>query len=495
MINKDKVIGQLRKGYSPIATSPNEALNSIFKKIFKPLVDKKELDFFFELFNTNETLLRAWSFLGIYNILVDITIEDDQKKLRLSEIIIDLLRDEQTIDYFGGSINSQTTLTSLREHHVTRICELDKSLIFEPILEYIKSSERRTDDVIGELLESVLSKGLDSRIEPLILQYAQDVNQQAFSIQFRLINAFENLGQNTPLKEKASINEIFKIYLKYIKEDKSEFKELNERKKFDIINKKTKLKENIFKVAAELELDLEKETFEFLDALKTPYNDLKQIAERYKENKRFKSLILKKLSESDNPILIKDILLCFIILRDYVPNWKELIIENINKFQLKDGDLTTELYKVNFLSEDMLIKFLVEGAKWQLEFIREILINNPEILNEWTKFKTEIVKVLISFKKHDESWEKYPKLKEKKELALKIIIDLENKEMVKYCIDNFINLEDKNLRKIALFAIINFGTEDLWLELKGLMKNNNEATEFFKKFMKLMDKRDWKLYY
>ena len=52
MSYKEKAVRQLRKGYSPIPAGPNEELNSIFKNVFKKFVDRNDLDFFFEIFDS-----------------------------------------------------------------------------------------------------------------------------------------------------------------------------------------------------------------------------------------------------------------------------------------------------------------------------------------------------------------------------------------------------------------------------------------------------------
>ena len=110
MSYQEKIIKQLRKGYSPIEAGPKEEINRIFKNAFKPRVDKNDLDFFFELSETTETKLRAWGFLGICNILNDKNITDDKKKLRFQKIISDLLNDRSEIEYFGGSTEIRATL-------------------------------------------------------------------------------------------------------------------------------------------------------------------------------------------------------------------------------------------------------------------------------------------------------------------------------------------------------------------------------------------------
>ena len=68
--NKNKIIGKLRSGYTPIEITPKKELASTFKNIFKPLIKRKDLDFFFELYNMDDINLKAWSFLGIYFIFM-----------------------------------------------------------------------------------------------------------------------------------------------------------------------------------------------------------------------------------------------------------------------------------------------------------------------------------------------------------------------------------------------------------------------------------------
>jgi len=486
MSSKEKMINQLRKGYTPIEAGPKENINKIYKSFYKPRVDRKDLDFFFELFDTDEPRLRAWGFLGIQNILKDKIVYDDEKKTRVQKVIIDLLNDKSEIDYFGGSIEIHTPL---REHHVRRLCELDTTLVFEPVYEYVKSIEGNMDEVIGDLLERVLAKVPDSRVELLLLQHTKKIGRKDFSLKSNIINAFENLGENGPIKNRDAIINIFKTYLKDIEKEISEIGEIEEKRKLE------KLRENIFKVAAVLDLNLETETFEFLETLTHPYNDLPLIATKYKNNEKFKSIILSKLSKTNNPNFVKDILSAILVIKENIENWKDLVIDNINKYQIIDGDLIVEMEKADLYNEDMLINFLREGDKWQLEFIREFLVNNPEKLDNWPKFRNEFINVLKTFKSPNESWNKYPNLKEKKELALKVLIDLEKKDMIEHSLENFKNLEDDQLRKIALFTIIKFGKDDILLELKKYLENDKESSEFFKKFWRSLEARDMQFYY
>ena len=483
MSYKEKIIKQLRKGYLPLGVSPKEELNTIFNKTFKPLTERKDLDLFLELAESDETRLRAWGFLGIYYILKDKKIVDKEKENRLHKIINDLLNDNSEIKYFGGP-NEITT--SLREHHIRRLCELDTSLIFKPVYEYVQSFEGKIDEVIGELLENVLSRVEDPQVIPLILKYVKSISQEDLNLKIHMLRAFENLGQNMIVKEKKTLTDLFRRYL-------------NENEKFkktkDNEIKVKKFEEDIFKVAAVLDLDFEEEIMGFLNNLVYPYKDLHLIAEAYKNNEKFRSILLNKLEVIENPHLIKDILIAIISMKDNIQNWKDLIIEYLNKFQLVDNDLIEELQKVELFSEDMLVKFLNDGEKWQLDFIREFLINNPEKLNEWLKFQKEFIDILNFFKSPGEGWENYPNMKEKKELVLKLIIDLEREDIIKYCLDNVKNLEDNKLREIALFAIIKLGNEEVMLELKGMMRDDKDLAEFFKKFWRYLEKREFKFYY
>ena len=484
MSYKEKIIKQLRKGYSPIETGPKEEINRIFKNAFKPRVDRNDLDFFFELFDTTETKLRAWGFLGIYLILDDKNITDNKKKLRFQKIVDNLLNDRSEIEYFGGTTKIKS---SLREHHVRRLCALNKSLIFEPVYQYITSLDGKTDEVVGELFEQVLTRVPDPRVEPLIIEHSKNLPNNNFILKFHMINAFENLGQGIPIQKKEDITEIFKNCLNDINQDQPDSKEITQRK--------TNLKRTVIKSAAILDLDLEEETLTFLEELEQPYDNLTYIAKKYKNNQKFTSILLKKLEESQNPYLIKDFLIAILIVKESIENWKDLITENLNKYQIINGDLIEEIQKTDLYNEDMLLNLLNEGERWQLEFIREFFKNNPEKLETWLKFREELRKILTFFKAPNESWDEYPSIKEKKELALKLLIDLEWTDMAFYCLDNFRNLEDTQLRKLALFVIIKFGNDKLMLELKKFLKYDKESAVFFKKFWRNMENREWKFFY
>jgi len=481
MLSKEKIITKLREGYSPIELSPKDELTSIYKQAFKPLIDKKNLDIFFEVYDTNEIILRAWGFLGIYHILKEKNIGDEGKRLKVQKIVLEVLGDQREINYYGGTTKVRT---SLREHHVRRICELDTSLIFEPVFEYCNSFEGEVDEVIVDLLENVLSTVSNPAIEPLLLNHAKKISKGEFNMKIHIVNAFENLGLVNELKQIDAITDLFKSFLNEIKQNKN-----NDHEN---LNKKNQLHKNILRVAAIIDLDLEEETLEFVDSLKYPYNSLNQIAKKYKTNKEFKSILLRKLKESDNPRFITDILKAILVLKENIENWKDLVIEQVKKYQLTDGILITEMQESNLINEDMILSFLHKGESWYLDFIREYLIYNPEVLDEWEGLRDEFIRILKLFNLPEQSSGKF---KVKKELILKLIIDLKREDLVKYCLENFKNLDDDQLKKLALFPILKFGEESQLFKLKEIMKNNEETAKFVRRFWGRLERNDWRFFY
>ncbi len=481
MLSKEKIIIKLKEGYTPIELSPKDELTSIYKQAFKPLIDRKNLDIFIEIYDTNKVILRAWGFLGVYHILKEKEIGDEEKRLKVQKIILEVLGDKREIKYYGGTTEVRTPL---REHHVRRICELDPSLIFEPVYKYCNSFEGEVDEVIVDLLENVLSKVSNPAIEPLLLNHAKKISKGEFNMKIHIVNAFENLGLVNELKQIDTITGLFKSFLNEIKQNKN-----NDHEN---LNKKNQLHKNILRVAAIIDLDLEQETLEFVDSLKYPYNSLNQIAKKYKTNKEFKSILLRKLKESDNPRFITDILKAILVLKENIENWKDLVIEQVKKYQLTDGILITEMQESNLISEEMILSFLHKGESWYLDFIREYLIYNPEVLDEWEGLRGEFIRILKLFNPPEQSSEKF---KVKKELILKLIIDLKREDLVKYCLENFKNLDDDLLKKLALFPILKFGEESLLLKLKEIMKNNEETAKFVRRFWGRLERNDWRFFY
>ena len=194
--NKSKIINNLRKGYTPIEINPKAELTSTYKNLFKPLVARKNLNFFLELFETNEVILRAWSFLGLCQILKEKSVVTEENIIKIQDAISEVLIDKREISYYGGKIEIQT---SLREHHVRRICELNSNLIFKPVFDYCVAFENNVDSVIADLLEKVLAYSSEPVIEKLILDHGKKIAINGLGLKTQITKAFENYNQNGEL--------------------------------------------------------------------------------------------------------------------------------------------------------------------------------------------------------------------------------------------------------------------------------------------------------
>jgi len=477
-----KIIEKLRKGYAPVELSPKANLTSTYKSIFKPLVNRKDFDLLFELFDTNEVVLRAWSFLGLHHILEETSVYEEERIKRIQAQILEVLKDYREISYFGDSGELRT---SLREHHIRRICELNKTLSFKPAFEYCLSFDKVTDSVVSDLIENVVSKTAAPNVEPLILRLANNTSVRDYHLKNQMVKSIENFSQEGEVTKLNEVTSLIKSYLTQIKEDKITDEEfLKSVKSFQ---------ENIFKVGAILELSLEEETLEFVNSLRYPYSSLYLIAKRYYNNNKLLSIILKKLEETDNPNFISEILKAILVLKEKIENWEDLIIKKVKKFQIVDGSLINDMQESNLINQEMIVSLLNEGDKWSLEFVREFLIDNPEKIEEWQDVKEDFIKILkptlatTSDKKNN--------LLKKKEMVLKVIIDLQVEELIKICLENLQILEDKNLIKLAAFSILKFGEENLMLELKELMKKDTALAKIVLNLIDSLDRNEWKFFY
>ena len=477
-----KIIDKLRKGYAPVELSPKANLTSAYKSIFKPLVNRKDFNLLFELFDTNEVILRAWSFLGLHHVLEETTVYEEERIKRIQEIILEVLNDYREISYFGDLVEIRT---SLREHHIRRICELNKRLSFKPAFEYCLSFDKVTDSVVSDLIENVVSKTAAPNVEPLILRLANNTSIRDFHLKNQLVKSFENLSQEGDVTKLNEITNLFKSYLTQINEDKITAQEFLKNVK--------SLQENIFRIGAILGLSLEEETLEFVNSLRYPYGSLYLIAKRYYNNNKFVSIILRKLKESENPNFVSEILRAILVLKEKIENWEDLIVENVRNFQIVDGSLINDMQESNLIDQELIVNLLNEGDKWSLEFIREVLIDNPEMLEQWQDVKNEFIKILklSTAKTSDE----INALLKKKEMILKLIIDLQVEELVTICLENLKSLEDKNLKKLAVFSILKFGEESLLLELKELMKKDTDLAKVVLNLIDNLDRNEWKFYY
>jgi len=300
-----------------------------------------------------------------------------------------------------------------------------------------------------------------------------------------MVKSFENLSQEGDITKLNEITSLVKSYLTQIKEDKISDQEFLKNVK--------SLQESIFRVGAILGLSLEEETLEFVNSLRYPYGSLYLIAKRYYNNDKLISIILKKLEESKNPNFISEILKAILVLKDKIENWEKIIIENVRKFQIVDGSLINDMQESNLINQELIVNLLNEGDKWSLEFIRESLNDNPEMLEQWHDVKNEFIKILklTTAKTSDEK----NALLKKKEMILKVIIDLQVEEFIKICIENLQSLEDKNLKKLAVFSILKFGEENLMLELKELMKKDADLAKVVLNLINSLDRNEWKFFY
>jgi len=476
---KQKIINALKRGYTPSESSPKAELTSTYKNLFKPLVNKKDFNFLFELFETNEVILRAWSFLGLYYILEENSVYQDDRIQKIRETILEVLKDQREITYFGGSVELRT---SLREHHVRRICELNANLNLQPSLEYCSSFERVTDSVVSDLIENVVSKTIDENIELLILRIANNTSIRDFHLKNQMVKSFENLFRKRKVKHLNEITTLFKKYLTQIKENK-----ITDQ---DFLKSVKSLQESIFRVGALLSLALEEETLEFITSLKYPYNSLDVIAKRYKNNEKFVNTILVKLEENNNPNFISEILKAILILKETVDNWKEIVIENVKKFEIVDGYLIEDMQESNLIDPEFVLNLFKDGEQWSLDFIREFFNENPKLLENWQEVRDEFVKIL-KMPVEDEN----KMLLDKKEMIIKLIIDLQEKELVDYCLNNFKMIDESNLKKLAVFPILKFGEEKILQELKDEMKKDPDMAKFVLNFIDILDRNDWKFFY
>jgi hypothetical protein len=477
-----KIIDKLRKGYAPVEQSPKANLTSTYKNIFKPLVNRKDFNLLFELFDTDEVILRAWSFLGLHHVLEETSVYEEERIKRIQEIILEVLNDRREISYYGDSIELRT---SLREHHVRRIYELDKMLSFKPVFEYCLSFDKVTDNVVSDLIENVVSKTAAQNVESLILRLANNTGLREFHLKNQMVKSFENLSQERNVTKLNEIASLFKSYLTQINEGEITEQEFLKNVKF--------LQENIFKVGAILGLSLEEETLEFVNSLRYPCSSLYLIAQRYYNNDKLVSIILTKLEESKNPNFISEILKAILVLKDKIENWEEIIIENVRNFQIVDGSLINDMQESNLINQELIVNLLNEGGKWSLEFIRESLNDNPEMLEQWQDVKNEFIKILklATVKNSDEK----QTLLKKKEMIIKLIIDLQVEELVNLCLKNLQSIEDKNLKKLAVFSILKLGEESLLLELKALMKKDEDLAKVVLDLINSLNRNEWKFFY
>ncbi|TFF97343.1 MAG: hypothetical protein EU541_08365 [Promethearchaeota archaeon] len=479
-------IRELSKGYAPQRENAKPRIMKVYDKTFKPLLNRKDLDDFFDLYEYDDPIIKAWAFLGIYQILENKQYLYGEAKEKLENIVVDILDNNDKISYYSGDIE---TTVSIRTHHGRRISWLHPDIVFEPVYEYVKSKAPEMDKVIGELLEELLSKANDPKVEDLLLEYAQNIYSNDIEGKHVILQGFKNFGENTDLAHKEQVTEVFKTYLQDL------WQKRKSSKNNKLSNNQQELEHELIKIGALLDLELESETLKFLENLNGPFAALDQVAEHYKNNETFQSLLMEKLGNTTNQRFIKDILKAISLIKDQIPNCQELVIKKIEKYEFADTGLIMNLMESNLLDKSILLEMLKQGEKWQLEFVREFLNLYPEKLDEWNDLYDEVSSILTSFQDESSDKDSDSEFYQKKEFALNVVIDLKHPKLVQHCLTNFSNLDDDKLRKMALFSIITFGEDDLLLDLRKLMEQDETTQQYVKRFWNQLERRDWKFYY
>ena len=482
MESKDTIIRKLSKGYTPQGEGAKPRIAKVYDLTFKPLVNRKKLELFFELYEHDDPIVKAWAFLGIYQVLENKSYESKNTLNRLNEIINDILHNSKEISFFSGSIETETTL---RQHHAKRISWLDPYFVFDAVFEYCEDEVGHIDKVVSSLLKDVLSQRPDSKVEALIIKHAKNTPKNAFDVKLHLLESFENLEELNELTQKEELTNILKEYLKNLEgKEEDTLSDLNKKRRI--------LKDTIIEVGAKLELDLEAETLSFLESLQRPYSALNLLAKRYHDNDQFRNILLEKLESTKNLYFITDILRAIIVLKDKIKNWKELVIENVKKYELSDADLIIDLTEANLLNEEMLVNYLQKGTEWHLEFIREFVTTHPEKLDQWNDFRQEVIQILRDFEGEETPETMFYK---KKRLALRLVVDLKWDKGIELCLENFKNLQSDELQKIALFAMITSRDDDILTSLRREMDKDKGTELYVRNFWKYLEGRDWQFFY
>jgi len=485
MRDTDKIIRELSKGYAPQREGAKPRIMKIYDKTFKPLVNRKDLDTFFTLYEYDDPTIKAWAFLGIYQILENKTYLYGEDKERLDEVIVDVLNNQQEFSYYSGDIE---TTVSIRIHHARRISWLHPDIVFEPVYEYVKQKAPEMDKVIGELLLELISKKKDPKVETLLLEFANNISSSDIESKLILIQSLENYGTKTELDKKEQITEIFTRFLDELWKKKKNGKE-------NLSDDQQILEQKLIQIGANLELDLELETLRYIENLDHPFNNLDQVAEYYKDNERFRTILMQKLQDTNNQRILKDILKAIALIQSKIPNCQELIIEKIKAYEFNDTDLIINLMESDLLNENTILEMIEEGEEWELEFVREFLNLYSDKLDSWERLREEITSILTRIPEKEVEFSSDSEFYKKKKFALQVVIDLKHSELVQHCLDIFSKLQSEELRKMALFAIITFGGDDILLKLRKLMEQNETTRKYVKKFWDQLERRDWKFYY
>jgi len=277
MENKEEIINRLKEFFTRDGVGAEADPIPLYHEVFKPLIDPKYVNFFIELFDSGNMVLRAWGFLGIFKLLFRCLLNEKEDEIKniisiteLQRIIGELLKDKRDVADYGGCF--VVSHGKMNEFFVDDICLLPFDIISEQVLEYCIAEDTKTDIVVGKLLEQVLSQSTNSEIESLFIKHAKRVENTDFKTAEQIVKAFGNLcKKNGVVINKKEVKSIFRDFLQNIEQDQSESlkikgeNEYQRQKRIDNIKiGKKNLLTSIIRSAAIIGLDFKDETIEYI---------------------------------------------------------------------------------------------------------------------------------------------------------------------------------------------------------------------------------------
>lgn len=361
MKNKEKIKNQLKEFFTTDGVGPEGVPIPLYHDVFKPLIEPKNVDFFIEIFDTNDFVLRAWGFLGIYRLLYRCILYEKEEEMKniiplpeFQRILSVLLKDDRKIGDYGGCF--LVIHRNLNELFVDYITLLNYEMIYQPVLEFCSSDDTKTDIIVGKLLEGVISKSHDPKMESILIRHAQKVEKTDFKTLEQIIKAFGNLYETIgSFKNKSIVEAIFRDYMKILKHDKSAYPKINgetdyqrQRRTENIRINKKNLRRSIIRNAAIIGLDFIDETVDYIrKEINWGYIIIPDIAKYYRNNEEFKKALLEQLEDKIRIGFTASFI--YRALKMILSNWREKVREAISRNPNK-LELINELKKFERVS-------------------------------------------------------------------------------------------------------------------------------------------------
>ncbi len=468
MNDKEKIIKELKGIYSSDLIGPN-AVKSPGYEALEKLLAYDDIKIFFDLWEKNDPVLRAWAWEGINTLIMDKKAEDikDLEILtKIQQIVLGILKDNSIIETLLGCKLSHQ---KVNEVFVGRICYHDHSIILNPLMEFVKTEE--TNIIVGSVFEYSFYKIPDPEVEELLFKHAMNAKASDFETKKHLIEAINRMNyESYQFKKKDELKIIFKKYLKEINEDKTEAQETIQRDKSFIHDYKIDIQARIIELAAALDLGFEKETFDFIKSLEHRGSHiLPIIAEKFSKNEEFLQLILEKLNQTKDSSLVSDIFRALVKLGH--TEWKKLIKDYILKHKLIDSTLLRDLEEKDMIDEEIITICLIDGHLGQKWYVSQYLEKHPEKIDEWPKLRAEFIKILNTPKWYSEDFEK-------KKAVLNSIEKMKRTDMINEVMKNLRIAENKNIKVYAAKAIGEIGGKEQLEELKELLEIEKDIAEY-----------------